>query len=71
MEKLVYQPYRSETYPINIIYVKDTNENRKILTEKMGKQYLDGFMNDYSYIKMKIHGHQVFHLSGCIEIHHL
>jgi hypothetical protein len=42
--------YQKEIFPEHIKFVKDTNENRRLLEEKLGKtKFLFG---DYSYIEI-------------------
>jgi hypothetical protein len=48
---MTYTPFRVEKFPDNILYVKDTDENRRKLTEKLGKTRIADLW-DYSYIEI-------------------
>jgi len=45
------KPYRKEKFPENLIYIKDTDENRRKLTEKLGRSRIADLW-DYSYIEI-------------------
>ena len=52
---MIFRPHTEEVYPRETLYIKDTIENRTLLSLRYGNQPCpDIFLHQYSYIKFNI-----------------
>ena len=52
---VTYTPYPQETFPEHILFMKDTNENRGILTLQLSDQKIEPLMSkDFTYIEINL-----------------